>query len=233
MSFSKDRNLPRDFQRSPSPGTSQTAVHQMGGLGPVFAPGPTPASGYSFLCGPELTPLTHSHAPTPGLLTFGLCLGGLQVLQLTQGKVDIEFQVRAGCAELHVSPGWDAGEWLGWYAGRRPFPFTSGSWFWRTLRGHSPGGCVGPLWQCGAVAPHLGRWIKYHHQQAPRGSVGWGSAMTVTSSQPGLDVSEPCQAFILLLFLLPTRPSASRSGTDLCLLRYPPGRKGMPLEGLG
>ena len=66
---------PRAFQRIPRPGThsrmsSLTAVHQVGGLRPALAPGPTPASGDSPLCGPALTPphtLTCTH-PQPSHL---------------------------------------------------------------------------------------------------------------------------------------------------------------------
>ena len=57
----------------------------------------------------------------------------VQVLQLTQGKVDRGLQVTARCAEMLISPGQDAE----WCLGRKPSRFTSGSWFWSPLLVHT------------------------------------------------------------------------------------------------
>ena len=76
-------------------------------------------------------PSTHPSPHTdmhPPLLSFGLCHSErLQVLQLTQAKVDTVLQVRAGYAELHVGRGQDPGEWPGWCLGRRPSSLGPGS----------------------------------------------------------------------------------------------------------
>lgn len=60
---------------------------------------------------------------------------------------------------------------------------------------HSAGACAGPR-QCGTPASHSRRWSGCSRLPAPVRSAVWGSTMTVTSSWPGPEISEPCLASI-------------------------------------
>lgn len=62
---------------------------------------PTLQSGGFFLCVQHQPLLICSHVPTPGFLTLGLCLSGLQVPQRGQEKLDTVLQVRARHTEQH------------------------------------------------------------------------------------------------------------------------------------
>lgn len=87
---------------------------------------------------------------------------------------------------------------------RRPSLFTSGPCFWRALSGHPYQELELAL--TGSVAPWPltrgdGQGIPIHRLLA---SLRWDSAMTVTSSRPGLEVSDTGVVIILSLLLLPT-----------------------------
>ena len=100
--------------RSPHGDVSPTAVHPLGALCPVVAPGPTPASGGSSLWG--LAP-THPHkpqSPRPSLLTLGLGFRGLWLLD-------------------HCPVTNHLGQWSGWYW--RSCPAIPSTCFWGCLWG--------------------------------------------------------------------------------------------------